>query len=97
MAPSPARAVGEQAPLALPADDPEVSYADRELDLAYMHASASLPAAFWATYEHAWPLEPGYAHRRPALQLHHLLLQVRHFGPERYRPRIEAVLDHYSW
>jgi fructosamine-3-kinase len=62
--------------------DPEVSYADRELDLAYMHASAGLPAAFWTAYEHAWPLEPGYARRRSALQLHHLLLQVRHFGPD---------------
>jgi fructosamine-3-kinase len=77
--------------------DPEVSYADRELDLAYMQGSQSLPAPFWAAYETACPLELGYAHRRPALQLHHLLLQVRHFGPDRYCRRIEAVLDQYSW
>jgi fructosamine-3-kinase len=77
--------------------DPEVSYADRELDLAYMHGSASLPAPFWASYEATWPLEPGYTHRRPALQLHHLLLQVRHFGPDRHRRHIETVLDHYGW
>jgi hypothetical protein len=72
--------------------DPEVSYADRELDLAYMQGSESLPAPFWASYEDAC-----YAHRRRALQLHHLGLQVRHFGLDRYRRRIEAVLDHYGW
>ncbi len=77
--------------------DPEVSYADRELDLAFMHMSDSLPPAFWAGYERAWPFDPGYERRRPALQLHHLLLQVRHFNPQRYRAGIEAVLDHYGW
>ncbi len=77
--------------------DPEVSYADRELDVAYMQGSRSFPPHFWAAYGQAWPLDPGYAHRRPALQLHHLLLQVRHFEPADYRSRIEAVLDSYGW
>ena len=77
--------------------DPEVSYADRELDLAFMQMSDSLPPAFWAGYERAWPFDPGYEWRRPALQLHHLLLQARHFDPQRYRAGIEAVLDHYGW
>jgi fructosamine-3-kinase len=77
--------------------DPEVSYADRELDLAYMHASRSLPPDFWAAYEREWPYDSGYRRRRPALQLHHLLLQVRHFGVPKYRPALEAILDHYSW
>jgi fructosamine-3-kinase len=77
--------------------DPEVSYADRELDLAYLEGSDSLPPEFFAAYREAWPVEPGYEERRPALRLHHMLLQVRHFGPDRYRPRIEAVLDRYGW
>ncbi|RBY83743.1 aminoglycoside phosphotransferase [Geodermatophilus sp. TF02-6] len=77
--------------------DPEVSYADRELDLAYMQASRSLPPRFWAAYQRARPLEPGFAARRPALQLHHLLLEVRHFGPQPHRRGVEAVLDHYGW
>jgi fructosamine-3-kinase len=77
--------------------DPEVSYADRELDLAYMHASRSLPAEFWRAYEREWPYDAGFDRRRPALRLHHLLLQVRHFGPAKYRPAIGAVLDHYGW
>ena len=77
--------------------DPEVSFADRELDLAYMEASGSLPPQFWTGYLDEYPLTAGYPERRPALQLHHLLLQVRHFGAERYRDRIEAVLDGYDW
>jgi fructosamine-3-kinase len=77
--------------------DPEVSYADRELDLAYMHGSRSLPPEFWAAYEAELPYAPGFDGRRPALSLHHLLLQVRHFGASRYRSRIEEVLDQYGW
>lgn len=77
--------------------DPEVSHADRELDVAFMHMSRGFPPEFWATYEQEWPFDPGYERRRPALQLHHRLLQVRHFGVERYRAHIEAVLDHYGW
>jgi fructosamine-3-kinase len=77
--------------------DPEVSYADRELDVAFMQMSESLPQAFWAAYEADLPPAPGYARRRPALQLHHLLLQLRHFDPRTFGPRIEAVLDSYGW
>jgi fructosamine-3-kinase len=77
--------------------DPEVSYADRELDLAYMQMSKSLPPEFWSAYERELPYEPGYSRRRPALQLHHLLLEVRHFGVDRFRSAIEAVLDQYGW
>ena len=77
--------------------EPEVSYADRELDLAFMHMSETLPPQFWAAYEQELPYDPGYARRQPALQLHHLLLQVRHFEQRRFWPRVEAVLDHYGW
>jgi protein-ribulosamine 3-kinase len=77
--------------------DPAVSFADRELELAYMQLSDSLPAELLAAYLQAWPPDPGYARRRPALQLHKLLNNIRHFGPDRYVPRIEAVLDDYGW
>ena len=77
--------------------DPAVSYADRELELAYMHLSNSLPAELLAAYEEAYPPDPGYEERRPALQLHKFLNNIRHFGPDRYVPRIEAVLDGYGW
>ena len=77
--------------------DPEVSFADRELDLAFMQMSGSLPPEFWAAYERELPYDPGYERRRSALQLHHLLLQVRHFPPEPFWARIESVLDRYGW
>jgi fructosamine-3-kinase len=77
--------------------DPAVSYADRELDLAYMQLSDSLPAGLWDAYLAELPPDPGYETRRPALQLHKFLNNIRHFGPDRYVPRIEAVLGHYGW
>jgi fructosamine-3-kinase len=77
--------------------DPAVSFADRELELAYMQLSDSLPAEFWDAYMAEWPPDPGYERRRPALQLHKFLNNIRHFGPDRYVPRIEAVLDTYGW
>jgi fructosamine-3-kinase len=77
--------------------DPAVSFADRELELAYMQLSNGLPAELLAAYLEAWPPEPGYEQRQPALQLHKLLNNLRHFGPDRYLPRIEAILDGYGW
>jgi len=76
--------------------DPAVSYADRELELAFMQRSNTLPASLFDAYLEEWPLEPSYQQRRPALQLHKLLNNVRHFGG-RYVPPIEAVLDTYGW
>ena len=76
--------------------DPAVAYVDRELDLAFMDSSGGLPAEFHAAYRAEWPPDPGYPRRRPALQLHKLLVNLRHFG-DRYVPRIEAVLDGYGW
>ena len=62
--------------------DPEVSFADRELDLACMRMSEEhpLPTEFWAAYQQAWPIPPDFETRRRVLGLHHRLLQVRHFG-----------------
>jgi fructosamine-3-kinase len=77
--------------------DPAVSYADRELELAYMQLGAGLPAELWEAYVAEWPPDPGYEERRPALQLHKFLNNIRHFGPDRYVPRIGAVLDGYGW
>ena len=46
--------------------DPAVSFADRELELAYMQLSDSLPAELWDAYLDDWPPDPGYERRRPA-------------------------------
>jgi fructosamine-3-kinase len=78
--------------------DPEVSFADRELDLAYMEMSEAhpLPPAFWRAYTELLPFPDGYLARRPVLQLHHRLLQVRHFGASQL-PALEAALAALRW
>jgi fructosamine-3-kinase len=76
--------------------DPAVSFADRELDLAFMQLSNSLPPEFFDAYLDAWPLDPSYEQRGPALQLHKLLNNVRHFG-SKPMPQIEAVLNTDGW
>jgi len=65
--------------------DPEVSFADRELDLAYMMMPSRrpLPPEFWEAYLAEWPLTDGFDQRRLVLGLHHRLLHVRHFGTSR--------------
>lgn len=78
--------------------DPEVCYADRELDLAYMEMSSSdpLPPEFWAAYLEVAPLSEGYQERRRVLELHHRLLQVRHFGAASVGPLAE-LLEERGW
>ena len=76
--------------------DPAVSYADRELDLAYLRLAGPLPPAFLDSYQAVFPLAAGFQERYRALQLYKFIVNVRHFGP-RYHPRIEEVLDYYGW
>ncbi len=75
--------------------DPAVCYADRELDLACLEMGG-FPNAVVQAYRQEYPPAEGYDGRRPALQLHKMLVGLRHFGPARL-PRIEAVLAHYGW
>lgn len=78
--------------------DPEVSFADRELDLAYMQMSASepFPTAFWRGYTEVSPIPDGFEDRRRVLELHHRLLEVRHFGASQL-PALEELLSVQGW
>lgn len=78
--------------------DPEVSFADRELDLSCMLGSSThpFPPEFWEAYEHDWPIPDDFDDRRRVLGLHHRLLQVRHFG-DRSVPALLADLDTLGW
>lgn len=77
--------------------DPEVSFSDRELDLAYMQmGDTPFPPVFWSAYTEVLPLPDGYPERRRLLELHHRLLQVRHFGDSQV-PALDALLAHYGW
>ena len=76
--------------------DPAVHYADREFDLAFMDLFGGVPVVLWEAYERTWPLPDGWRRRRPALQLYHLLVHVRHFGAG-YVPPIVGRLDALGW
>lgn len=76
--------------------DPAVHHAHRELDLAFAEVFGGFPDAFWRGYADAWPLGDGWQRRRPALQLHHLLVHVRLFGSG-YVGAVTARLDALGW
>lgn len=78
--------------------DPEVSFADRELDLAYMLMSRDdpLPGEFWGAYREELPFRDGFEDRRRLLELHHRLLGVRHFG-ERAAGPLHELLTELGW
>ncbi len=60
--------------------DPAVYYGDREADLAMTALFGGFDARFYAAYQAAWPLAPGYAERQALYQLYHLLNHLNHFG-----------------
>jgi fructosamine-3-kinase len=60
--------------------DPAVYYGDREADLAMTELFGGFPRAFYAAYDAAWPLDSGYAWRKPLYNLYHLLNHLNLFG-----------------
>lgn len=76
--------------------DPAVARADREYELAFMALFGGLPRTLWTAYEKAWSLEDGWQHRRPALQLPHLLVHVCLFGTV-YVNAVVDRLDQLGW
>lgn len=81
-------------PAGLALIDPAVSYSDRETEIAYTELFGGFSARFYAGYQSAWPLEPGYPRRRDLYNLYHLLNHLNHFG-ERYGAQVDAVLQAY--
>jgi fructosamine-3-kinase len=76
--------------------DPAVHYADRELDHAFSAVFGELPDRMWRAYEEVWPLDEGWARRRPVLQIYHLLVHVRLFGSS-YVRQVAERLDRIGW
>jgi protein-ribulosamine 3-kinase len=60
--------------------DPAVYYGDREADLAMTELFGGFPPAFYAAYNAAWPLDPGYAVRKDLYNLYHVLNHLNLFG-----------------
>ncbi|HEY0153597.1 MAG TPA: fructosamine kinase family protein [Longimicrobium sp.] len=61
--------------------DPAAYRGHREVDLAMTQLFGGFGADFYAAYEEAWPLRPGYHEaRRGVYQLYYLLVHVNLFG-----------------
>ncbi len=60
--------------------DPATYYGDREADLAMTELFGGFGRDFYAAYDEAWPLDPGYARRKTLYNLYHILNHVLIFG-----------------
>lgn len=74
--------------------DPAVYHAEREVELAFTELFGGFPRGFLAAYHAAFPLDPGYEHRRPLHQLYPLLVHLNHFG-ETYGPAVDRACRYY--
>ncbi len=72
--------------------DPAVYYGDRETDLAMTELFGGFPKDFYSAYDEAFPLDPGYARRRPLYNLYHVLNHCNMFGGS-YLRQAESMLE----
>jgi len=75
--------------------DPAVYYGDREAEIAFTGLFGGFGPRFYAAYDEAWPLAPGYAERRDLYNLYHLLNHLNLFG-EGHGGSVDAILRRYS-
>ncbi len=75
--------------------DPASCYAHREMDLAMSRLFGGFDAAFYRSYEEAWPLSPGFEARMEVYQLYYLLVHVNLFGGG-YVGAVREVLRHWG-
>ena len=72
--------------------DPAVYYGDREADLAMTELFGGFPGSFYEAYGSEYPLDPGYAARKPLYNLYHVLNPLNIFGGG-YRARAERMVE----
>ena len=75
--------------------DPAVYYGHREADLAMTSLFGGFSKTFYAAYESAFPLAPGYPERTPLYQLYHLLNHMNLFGTG-YYGQVLSILKRYT-
>lgn len=71
--------------------DPAVYHGDRETDLAMTELFGGFSPAFYSTYEEEWPLDDGYAERRPLYQLYHVINHANMFGSGYERQAVRLI------
>jgi fructosamine-3-kinase len=72
--------------------DPAVYYGDRETDIAMTELFGGFGGGFYAAYEEAWPLDPGYRMRRTLYNLYHILNHLNLFGGG-YLGQAQGMID----
>lgn len=72
--------------------DPAVYYGDREADMAMTELFGGFSREFYAAYQHAWPLDPGYATRKKLYNLYHVLNHFNLFGGG-YLSQAQRLID----
>jgi len=72
--------------------DPACYYGDREADIAMTELFGGFGAEFYAAYNAAWPLDPGYRTRRTLYNLYHILNHLNLFGGG-YLGQAEGMID----
>lgn len=73
--------------------DPAVYFGDREADLAMTELFGGFSADFYAAYNDAWPIDPGYKVRKTFYNLYHIINHFNMFGGG-YGSQAEGMLDH---
>jgi len=72
--------------------DPAVYYGDREADIAMTELFGGFSHQFYAAYQNAWPLDPGYATRKHLYNLYHILNHYNLFGAS-YTAQAEHMIE----
>jgi protein-ribulosamine 3-kinase len=72
--------------------DPAVYYGDREADIAMTLLFGGFGSEFYAAYDNAWPLDPGFDNRRELYNLYHVFNHLNLFG-ESYLHQASGILD----
>jgi len=72
--------------------DPACYYGDREADIAMTELFGGFGSRFYAAYNAAWPLDPGYDTRKTLYNLYHVLNHLNLFGGG-YGTQAERMID----
>jgi fructosamine-3-kinase len=75
--------------------DPAVYYGSREMDIAMSMLFGGFSGRFYASYQHAFPMKPGWEMRMELCQLYPLLVHVNLFGGS-YLNSVKAIIGKFS-
>ncbi|MEX0686223.1 MAG: fructosamine kinase family protein [Balneolales bacterium] len=74
--------------------DPAVYYGNREIELAFTKLFGGFSYEFYAAYQEAFPIQPGFDNRVDIYNLYPLLVHVNMFG-RAYASQVQAILNNY--